>query len=370
MNTQVIAERKASIDMREWLQHQGYRPRSRGARAWTFACPLHGETHGAALAVWQDGWRCFGACGTGGDILTFVMRRDNCDFRTACQTLGLQDDAVKPGRKTSRKVISPSKPVPSPSEPPAEALQARLRALVDEGQANLHGGPGKAALEYLCETRGLTPDTVRKAQLGYSNPRPDGKPWRWNDLIVPSGAILMPWFAGGHLWGIKTRNPWATRPDQRYLSVKAEDEHALGRTNLAGALYWADHITSRTTVLIVEGEFNCLTAYQEYFDICPVSLGTAGATLNVRWYPYLLTAPRLLACFDRDKAGDAARSRLGALASGVRFIQTPDGIKDINDYWTLARETGHFCAVSNWLADVVHGEETAITESKREEIGK
>lgn len=348
ISTQSLADFKAQTDMREWLQAQGYRPKSRGARAWTFACPLHGETHGAALAVWKEGWRCFGACNAGGDLISFVMRRDGCDFRAACQTLGIEESVPRP----KLPKIPPPRPILTPSEPPSEALQDRMRALVEEAQANLHAARGSDALAYLRETRGLYAETIDKAQLGFTNPRPDGKALLWNDLVVPSGAILIPWFADGHLWGIKTRNPWAQRPEDRYLSVKAADERALGKTNLAGSLYWVDHISPKTVILLVEGEFNCLTAYQEYWDICPVSLGTSGATLNVRWYPYLLTAPRLLACFDKDKAGDAARARLGALASGVQFVQTPEGIKDINEFRVIGRDLGNGLALFDWLKEL------------------
>jgi CHC2 zinc finger len=52
-------------------------------------CPFHKSSSGRSFSVdLANGlWYCHG-CGFGGDIVNFVMRRDGCSFKTACQTLG------------------------------------------------------------------------------------------------------------------------------------------------------------------------------------------------------------------------------------------------------------------------------------------
>jgi len=39
-------------------------------------CPLHGEQTGRSFYIWVDDqrWRCFGACGTGGDVVDLLQK--------------------------------------------------------------------------------------------------------------------------------------------------------------------------------------------------------------------------------------------------------------------------------------------------------
>ncbi len=48
--------------------------RLRGNSVLKGKCFLHGEQHGEAFTVWVDDqkWKCFGACGIGGDVLDLV----------------------------------------------------------------------------------------------------------------------------------------------------------------------------------------------------------------------------------------------------------------------------------------------------------
>jgi DNA primase len=65
------------------------RPNRQGWAAAT--CPWHKSSHkvGRSLAVnlQNGGWICWGGCGKG-DLIGFVRKRDGCDFKTACKTLG------------------------------------------------------------------------------------------------------------------------------------------------------------------------------------------------------------------------------------------------------------------------------------------
>ena len=56
-------------------------------------CPFHDDRR-ASLKVYNNrSFNCF-ACGTGGDVITFVMRLENVDFRTACERLGGKDEPM------------------------------------------------------------------------------------------------------------------------------------------------------------------------------------------------------------------------------------------------------------------------------------
>ena len=52
-------------------------------------CPFHENTRTPSFVVFPDSgtWRCFGQCSEGGDVFSYVMKRDGCDFQTALELL-------------------------------------------------------------------------------------------------------------------------------------------------------------------------------------------------------------------------------------------------------------------------------------------
>ena len=60
-------------------------PSSRTPKA---LCPFHEErTPSFSLSLDHDSWRCWGACGVGGDMFGFVMRADGLEFKGALDKL-------------------------------------------------------------------------------------------------------------------------------------------------------------------------------------------------------------------------------------------------------------------------------------------
>ena len=59
----------------------------RAGSAYKGLCPFHAEkTPSFVVSPDRETWHCFG-CGEGGDIFTFLMRRDGLDFREALSRL-------------------------------------------------------------------------------------------------------------------------------------------------------------------------------------------------------------------------------------------------------------------------------------------
>ena len=75
-------EIKACKRMREVIESYGVKVRRDGL----CCCPIHKEKH-PSMKVYKDSYYCF-ACGATGDVFDFVMRMDNCDFKTAFLLLG------------------------------------------------------------------------------------------------------------------------------------------------------------------------------------------------------------------------------------------------------------------------------------------
>src|SRR3972149_1665105 len=54
-------------------------------------CPFHTErTPSFVVFPERQSWRCFGACATGGDVISFVMRMEKLEFREALRLLAQQ----------------------------------------------------------------------------------------------------------------------------------------------------------------------------------------------------------------------------------------------------------------------------------------
>ncbi len=118
-------------------------------------CPFHGEkTPSFTVTPARDSWKCFG-CGEGGDIFSFVMKRDSLTFPEALKVLAAKA-GVELDERTSRE----------------DAHKKRLRDVLESAIAFYHavltgsktGGP---ALDYL-RGRGFTDESIAKFQLGYA----------------------------------------------------------------------------------------------------------------------------------------------------------------------------------------------------------
>ncbi len=135
-----------------------YVPLKKAGRNYKGLCPFHNEkTPSFIVFPESQNWHCFGACGIGGDIFSFVMKRENVDFGEALALLAAKAGVeLQPREATSGD----------------DVRFDRLRAIVGEAAAYFHyllnqAGEAAIARDYL-ERRGLTRETWEAWQLGYS----------------------------------------------------------------------------------------------------------------------------------------------------------------------------------------------------------
>ena len=76
-------EIKQNLTMREVVERYGLKI----GRGEMVSCPWHGDDRHASMKIYKDSFHCF-ACGASGDVFSFVMKMDGCDFKTAFLTLG------------------------------------------------------------------------------------------------------------------------------------------------------------------------------------------------------------------------------------------------------------------------------------------
>jgi DNA primase len=181
----VIDEIKDRLDIVDVVS--AYVPLKKAGRSFKGLCPFHSEKT-PSFVVFPDGqsWHCFGACGTGGDIFSFVMRRENLDFGEALVVL-----AAKAGVEL--------KPREEPGAGDDKRLE-RLRAMVADAAVYfnyllLRSPDAEFAREYLARRR-FTPETWETWQLGYSldswdalRDRLTGKGYRLEEL-AEAGLVI------------------------------------------------------------------------------------------------------------------------------------------------------------------------------------
>lgn len=81
-----IEEIKEKLDIVEVIQERI--PLTRAGKNFKALCPFHKEkTPSFVVSPERQTWHCFGACNTGGDVFSFVMKYDNLEFYEALKML-------------------------------------------------------------------------------------------------------------------------------------------------------------------------------------------------------------------------------------------------------------------------------------------
>ena len=154
-----VDEIKQRVDIVDLVSQ--YVALKRAGRGYTGLCPFHTEkTPSFHVDPSRQSWHCFGACGTGGDVFSFVMRRENVEFREALRMLAERAGvSLDRGRNTQE-----------------DARRARLFEINDEAAtfyANALGaddaqGTGAAIARAYVDERRISADASRRFQLGYA----------------------------------------------------------------------------------------------------------------------------------------------------------------------------------------------------------
>jgi DNA primase len=151
-----IDEVKQTTDIVEVISR--YVSLSKSGRTFRGLCPFHSENHPSFFVYPEQGsWHCFGACNTGGDVFSFIMKKENIDFGEALRQLA------------ERAGVS----LPSRAEPGGGRDKRERLYQVNEAAAQyfhdqlLNDKAGEKARSYVA-SRGLSLETITKFKLGYS----------------------------------------------------------------------------------------------------------------------------------------------------------------------------------------------------------
>jgi DNA primase len=247
-------------------------------------CPLHGgegrETFHVNTA--EQVFHCF-SCGAGGSVLDLVAAVEGCGLREAAQKLtewGSVGGSVAPSQKAT--VTKKIRPVPP--------LRFRLRD-VDMRHPYL-------------ASRGIRESTAREFGIGYYG----GPGLMSQRLVIPLED------EAGQLVGYAGRSLDGSEPRYRFPPGLAKSQVVFNLHRAAA--------TRQSTVIVVEGFFDCLKLYQAGFRSVVALMGSALYEHQRR----LLLQPfrQIVLMLDGDAAGRRAAAIISArlLADcSVRLVQ-------------------------------------------------
>lgn len=333
-------------------------------------CPLPrhaGDRNSQAFTIYdnQRRWKCHSACppdANGGDVIAFYMAWKGVDFKTAVADLAewanLRDDAPHL-EQTKNPLPVPSPILPPPAEPDL-VWRKRAAQFIAYAEQTLAGESGAGARQYLELARGLWPETWRAFRLGYNSGNLYDEPQRWGldgkKVWLPRGFVI-PGLRQDQPWYIKIRRALPGQEIGQYIGSWHEQdglpEVKFGGPRGGKGLLFGQNLWGRLpALLLVEGEWDTMLAWQWCGDFCDVStLGGAQAHFDTADLLALLRYPVVLAVHDADAAGDKGRQYIASLqaqGSRVRAIPPPEvngcPAHDLTDFW----RTG--CDLRAWAA--------------------
>ena len=312
----VVDEIKQRLDIVEVIGE--YVPLKKSGRNFKGLCPFHTEKTPSFFVFPESGtWHCFGACNTGGDIFTFIMKRENLTFGEALRFL-------------ARKAGVSLRP-PSPALAAEEKLRERLRELNALAANYFHhllmqSPKGERGREYLSR-RGINQETARRFQLGYAlnewhalEGYLTGKGYSREDLVKAGLVVeredggVYDRFRGRLMFPIRDRQGYVIGFGARALDDSTPKYLNSPQTPLfdkSSVLYGIDlakeAIRLQDLAVVVEGYMDVLMAHQCGFTNVVASLGTALTESQLRGLARL--AGNLILALDADAAGSEATLR-------------------------------------------------------------
>jgi DNA primase len=286
---------------------------------YTGLCPFHGEkTPSFAVHPVKQIFHCFG-CGKGGDVFTFVMEMEKCQFPEAVRMVAEKCGIALPRQKER-----------SPEEQKENQQRAALLEMHREAQTFFvkqleTTGEGKVARAYL-EDRGLDQEVIARFGIGYAPTGGDVllrylKPKYAEKLVLESGLFSRS--ESGRLFDrFRTRITFpianesgkivafgcrALGNDQpKYLN--SPETPIYSKSNVLYHLDRAkDALRRLDFAILVEGYMDAIAVARAGISNVVASCGTSLAEPQIKLLSRF--SKRVIVNYDPDSAGQAATER-------------------------------------------------------------
>ncbi len=314
----VVDDVKARTDIVDLIQSRV--PLQKAGRNFKANCPFHNEKTPSFIVFPERGtWHCFGACGTGGDVFSFIQRADNLTFSEALSRLAERAGVTIPD--TRRQDESQRKQ--------NDVLYTALQSAADYFHRILvHSPAGEQARRYL-QQRGISDETINDFQLGMAPKAWEALKGHLSDLghteeqLLQAGLVIeRDGDSEGAYDRFRERLMFPIRDGKGRVigfGARALDDSQPKYLNSpqtplfdkSGALFAIDRaeqaIRAEGEVVLVEGYMDALQAHQAGFSNVVAIMGTALTERQVSLVRNM--ARRYALALDPDTAGEEATRR-------------------------------------------------------------
>ena len=314
-----IDDVKARLDIVEVVS--AHAALQKAGRTYKALCPFHTEkTPSFIVNPDRQTWRCFGACSTGGDIFSFVMRAENLEFAEALRTLAQKAGVVLATRRRDSR---------------SDALRQANEVTAKYFAEALLAPEGRHALKYL-DDRGVDNRASERFGLGFSRRSSNGLKSHLialgftEDDLVKAGLLYRyesgatrDFFHGRLMFPIHDRQGRVTGFGARALDgsqpkyLNTSQTPLFDKRSTLYALHLAgDSIRRENAAVVVEGYMDAIAAHQHGCANVVASMGTALTERQVSLLRPL--ASSYVLALDPDTAGQEATLR--SLQSSWRAV--------------------------------------------------
>ncbi len=321
-----IDEIKQRIDIVDLISD--YTSLQKAGRNFKALCPFHLEKHPSFFVFpEQQTWHCFGACGTGGDVFSFIMKKEEISFSEALQLLANRAGITLNQDKTTTDKVE-------------DKYRLRLFQLNDTASEYYHHlllntSYGEKARNYL-NKRNISIKTAKEFHLGFSPDSWDtltelltGKGYKEQEL--KDAGLIIERETGGSYDRFRNHLMFPIHNNQGQVTgfgARTMDESLPKYINSpqtlifdkGNSIYGIDRASSfikkEGQVIIMEGYMDVLTAHQHGWQNSVAAMGTSLTENQVAIVRKL--SKNIALALDADAAGEQATLRSTQVVA--RFI--------------------------------------------------
>lgn len=313
-----IEEIKSRLDIVEVISK--YVELRRAGRNYKAICPFHSEKT-PSFVVFPDTqtWRCFGACAEGGDVFSFLMKRQGWDFAETLKTLAEQTGVE----------LRPRTPEQEQQQEAYSRLYELLNTITLYFMHLLQNAPEAEPVRAYVAERGLLPHITEEFQLGYAPDKWDGartylhSKGYTDDEMLAAGLLVHKEDTGrmydrfrnrlvipirdlrGRVVGFGAR---ALRKEDTPKYLNSPQTDLFDKSTLLYGLDSAKKgIREAGQAIIVEGYMDVIQGHQAGFTNILAQMGTALTEAQIRQLKRYTN--RLVLALDADAAGQNATLR-------------------------------------------------------------
>ena len=279
-------------------------------------CPFHSEKNPSFFVYPErQSWHCFGACNTGGDVLSFVMKKENMDFGEALRFL-----AARAG------IEMPTRVQPDTRKDEKDRIYQVNSAAALYFHNLLLNSPGAGNARRYLEKRGLNEKTISDFQLGYALDSWEGLKEHlareYSEKEILDAGLLVESEDGRTHDRFRNRLVFTIFDNRGRITgfgARVLDDSLPKYVNSpqtlvfdkSGTLYGinlaAQAIRQKNQAVMVEGYMDVITAHQNGITNVVASMGTAVTERQVNDLKKL--TKNIVLALDADTAGEEAMLR-------------------------------------------------------------